>query len=51
MSEGKERYGFETFDCAPALRLESREKVSAVHYAGLNRRLDRLEAMMEPPAV
>ena len=47
MNEREGRYGFESFDCAPALRLESHEKVSKLQIEGLNRRLDKLEEMME----
>ncbi len=49
MSEQKSgaRYGFETFDCAPALRLEAHEKVSNLHLEGQNRRMEKLEAGME----
>ena len=41
------RYGFEQFDCAPALRLEAHERVAKLHIDGLNRRLDKNEEMME----
>ena len=41
------RYGFEAFDCAPALRLEAHEKMAALQFEGLNRRLDKIEALME----
>lgn len=46
MSEGN-RYGFEAFDCAPALRLEAHERVSRLQHDGLNRRLEKIEEMME----
>ncbi len=42
-----ERYGFESFDCAPALRLEAHERVAALQFESLNRRLDKIEALME----
>ncbi|MCR9126075.1 MAG: hypothetical protein NXH82_08095 [Rhodobacteraceae bacterium] len=35
------------FDCAPGLRLEAHERVSQIHYDNINRRLDRIEEMME----
>ena len=35
MSEDDRRYGFEAFDCAPALRLEAHERVSELQHAGL----------------
>lgn len=41
------RYGFEAFDCAPALRLEAHERVAKLQFDGLNRRLDKIEVMME----
>ena len=37
----------ERFDCAPGLRLEAHERVSAIHHANLLDRLDRLEQVME----
>jgi len=42
-----ERTGFEQFDCAPALRLEAHERVSKLQLDGLNRRLEKIEEMME----
>ncbi|THD74640.1 hypothetical protein E7681_06615 [Thalassobius vesicularis] len=42
-----DRPGFEPFDCAPALRLEAHERLSALHQDSLNKRLERQEAMME----
>ncbi|SEQ64486.1 GTA head formation protein, RCAP_rcc01685 family [Thalassovita taeanensis] len=47
MRDERERVGFEAFDCAPALRLEAHERVSSLHFDGLNRRLEKLEEMME----
>ena len=41
------RYGFERFDCAPALRLEAHERVSGLQVEGLRDRLARLEVEME----
>ena len=41
------RYGFEAFDCAPALRLEAHERVSSLHIEGLNRRAEKLEGLVE----
>lgn len=38
---------FEGFDCAPGLRLEAHERLSAVHLAGLTHRLERLEEEQE----
>ncbi|MFK7754243.1 MAG: hypothetical protein AB8B51_17060 [Sedimentitalea sp.] len=45
MSEKGVRY--EQFDCAPGLRLAAHERVSQIHNDNLNKRLDRLEEMME----
>ena len=42
-----ERYGFEDFDCAPALRLEAHERVATLQFEGLGKRLDRIEALIE----
>lgn len=41
------RYGFEAFDCAPALRLEAHERVAKLQIDALNGRLDRIEMLME----
>lgn len=37
----------EKFQCAPGLRLQAHEKLSDVHQRNLERRLDRIEMMME----
>lgn len=42
-----QRYGFEAFDCAPALRLEAHERVAKLQFDSLNKRLDRIEALIE----
>lgn len=47
MSERADRYGFEAFDCAPALRLEAHERVAKLQFDALNSRLERIEAVME----
>ncbi|TLP56514.1 hypothetical protein FEE96_21345 [Parasedimentitalea maritima] len=36
-----------SFDCAPGLRLAAHERVNQLQQDNLNRRLDRLEQMME----
>ncbi len=41
------RYGFEPFDCAPALRLEAHERVSDLQVKAMQERLDRLDAAIE----
>ena len=46
-AKGQPRYGFETFDCAPALRLEAHERLSNLQLEGQNRRLEKLEEEME----
>ena len=43
----EQRYGFEQFDCAPALRLEAHERVSQLKFDGLASRLDRIEKLIE----
>ncbi len=43
----EERYGFEAFDCAPALRLEANERVARLQFDGLARRLEKIEEAME----
>ncbi|MDC0737536.1 hypothetical protein N6L24_04550 [Cognatishimia sp. SS12] len=42
-----QRYGFEAFDCAPALRLEAHERVAKLQIDALNARLDRIEELIE----
>lgn len=42
-----DRLGFEAFDCAPALRLEAHERVAKLQFESLNKRLDRIEALIE----
>lgn len=37
----------ERFDCAPGLRLQAHERVSAIHHDNLLERLGRIEQMME----
>ena len=34
---------YERFECAPGLRLEAHERVSAIHHENLSRRIARLE--------
>ena len=38
-----ERYGFEPFDCAPALRLEAHERVARLQHDALLHRLQKIE--------
>ncbi len=44
---GDQRFGFESFDCAPGLRLEAHERVAKLQFDGLNRRLDKIELLIE----
>jgi len=37
----------ERFQCAPGMRLQAHEQVSAIHFANLTMRLDRIEIMIE----
>jgi hypothetical protein len=37
----------ERFQCAPGMRLQAHERVSAIHFENLTKRLDRIEVMME----
>jgi hypothetical protein len=41
------RLRFDPFECAPGLRLAAHERVSQIHQDNLNKRLDRLEEMIE----
>jgi len=38
---------YERFDCAPGLRLEAHERVSAIHHANMVERMQRIEEMIE----
>ncbi|GAA6179039.1 MULTISPECIES: GTA head formation protein, RCAP_rcc01685 family [unclassified Shimia] len=44
---GDPRFGFERFDCAPGLRLEAHERVAKLQFDSLNRRLDKIELLIE----
>jgi len=41
------RYGFEAFDCAPALRLQANERVTNLQFSAMDERMARLEEAME----
>jgi hypothetical protein len=43
----EDRFGFESFECAPGLRLEAHERVAQIHYDNINRRLDKFENLLE----
>ncbi|MEO0937010.1 MAG: hypothetical protein AAFY38_02525 [Pseudomonadota bacterium] len=38
---------FEKFECAPGLRMQSNEQLAQLHYENINRRLEKLEELME----
>ncbi len=38
---------YEKFDCAPGLKLAAHERVSQIHQDNTNKRIDRLEGLME----
>ena len=47
MGDEGARYGFEAFDCAPALRLEAHERVSKLQNEAMVHRLEKIEQMLE----
>lgn len=47
MADTPERYGFESFDCAPALRLQANERVSELQFKAQAEQIARLEEMIE----
>ncbi len=44
---GGARYGFEAFECAPALRLQAQEKVFKLQHDALTHRLEKIEGALE----
>ena len=42
----REDVRLDQFECAPGLRLQAHERVSAIHHENLLQRLNRLEEMM-----
>lgn len=38
---------YAAFDCSPGLRLSAHERIYQIQHEALNRRLDRIEMMME----
>lgn len=42
-----DRYGYEPFECAPGVRLAAHERVAQIQHDNLNKRLDRLEELLE----
>lgn len=39
--------GFPPFECGPGLRLAAHERVTQIQHDNINRRLDRIEELME----
>ncbi len=37
----------EAFDCAPAMRIEAQERLTALQFAQLHKQLNKIEEMME----
>ncbi len=44
---GETRPTFETFECAPGLRLEAQERVAKLQFDALDTRLHRIEGLIE----
>ena len=44
---GEKSFALDSFECAPGLRLAAHERVTQIHHDNLNRRLDRMEELME----
>ncbi|WP_208352922.1 GTA head formation protein, RCAP_rcc01685 family [Pseudaestuariivita rosea] len=42
-----EMISLEGFDCAPAHRIASNERINALQFEAINKRLDRVEEMIE----
>ena len=40
-------FGFETYECAPSLRLEAYQAMAKLQFDTVNRRLEKIEAMVE----
>ncbi|MGB5863763.1 MAG: hypothetical protein WBG95_05645 [Sulfitobacter sp.] len=40
-------FPIERFQCAPGMRLQAHEQMTAIHLVNLNKRLDRIEQMIE----
>lgn len=38
---------YEAFDCAPSLRLEAHEQLNNLQFQSLNKRLDKIELLIE----
>ena len=47
MAREPRRYGFESFACAPGMRIEALEQLSAVQLAQVHAQVDRLEVQVE----
>jgi hypothetical protein len=42
-----DRFSYEPFECAPGVRLAAHERVAQIQHDNLNKRLDRLEEVLE----
>jgi hypothetical protein len=42
-----DRFAYEPFECAPGVRLAAHERVAQIQHDNLNKRLDRLEEVLE----
>lgn len=40
-------FGREAFECAPALRIEAQERITALQFSQLHKQLSKIEEMME----
>ena len=47
MADPHPRYGFERFDCAPALRLDAHEKLAQIQHDSQQRRMEQLADQIE----
>lgn len=47
MADERGKYSYDQFECAPGLRLEAHERVAKLQFDALNKRLDRIELLME----
>lgn len=47
MTDPASRYGFERFDCAPALRLDAHERLAQIQHDAQQRRVEQLAEQIE----
>jgi hypothetical protein len=43
----EDRFGHDLFECAPGLRLEAHERLAALQFEALNKRLDKIDMLIE----